>query len=229
MVSQIEQCVQVVTEALATINELEIEISARQEAIKTTKENFENELVRQSSLLDGVELNELAYQLYWHTTVSASTIATMLQAKSSNAVVKILGGFPSGDFCLWCGKEFMYKSRSDRSETIRNGRKNLGLLCDDCRKLYWAKGEGERREREDLAAKQVATYKSMPYQEYLKTEHWQDIRKSALKRSRYRCQLCNSGGMLDVHHRTYERRGEELSSDVIVLCRACHSKFHGKS
>lgn len=33
---------------------------------------------------------------------------------------------------------------------------------------------------------------------------------------------------LDVHHRTYKNRGNEKFADLIVLCRACHSKHHGK-
>jgi hypothetical protein len=43
----------------------------------------------------------------------------------------------------------------------------------------------------------------------------------------HRCQVCNRGlGTLDVHHRTYERRGQELDEDLTVLCRACHGIFH---
>ncbi len=69
--------------------------------------------------------------------------------------------------------------------------------------------------------------KKMPYNDYLKTDHWQKIRRKALKNARGACQLCNNkDSILNVHHRTYERRGEELLSDVIVLCQVCHEKFH---
>jgi len=50
---------------------------------------------------------------------------------------------------------------------------------------------------------------------------------AALKRAKYSCQLCNSKDNLNVHHRTYERRGHELASDLIVLCKQCHKTFHG--
>lgn len=66
----------------------------------------------------------------------------------------------------------------------------------------------------------------MPYREYLQTEHWQRLRITMLKRSRFHCQLCNAKGKLVVHHRTYERRGEELLQDLIVLCDPCHKKHH---
>ena len=78
----------------------------------------------------------------------------------------------------------------------------------------------ESREREKRLLK------SMPYKEYLQTDHWKHTRKSALKRAEYRCQLCNGDAMLQVHHRTYERRGHERASDLIVLCRQCHKDFH---
>jgi hypothetical protein len=65
------------------------------------------------------------------------------------------------------------------------------------------------------------------YQEYLKSEHWQEMRRTVLRDAGGRCQVCNSSERCEVHHRTYERVGEEYPSDLIVLCRACHEKFHG--
>lgn len=67
---------------------------------------------------------------------------------------------------------------------------------------------------------------NMPYAEYLKTDHWQVVRGAALERAGHACQLCNATDDLHVHHRTYERRGQELPSDVIVLCKRCHEQFH---
>lgn len=67
----------------------------------------------------------------------------------------------------------------------------------------------------------------MPYQDYLSSRHWRRVRAAALVRAVYACQLCNNRqATLDVHHRTYERRGHERPEDLIVLCRACHTKFH---
>lgn len=66
----------------------------------------------------------------------------------------------------------------------------------------------------------------LPYELYLKTPHWKRIRDEALERAEHRCQMCNRGGVLDVHHRTYERLGAEHPMDVFVLCRGCHTAFH---
>lgn len=66
----------------------------------------------------------------------------------------------------------------------------------------------------------------MPYKEYLLTDHWQQVRMEALQRSDHSCQLCKNAKNLHVHHNTYKRRGAELPSDLIVLCKGCHEKFH---
>lgn len=73
-----------------------------------------------------------------------------------------------------------------------------------------------------------ATYWAMlPYAEYLQSEYWQDLRNQALDRAGYRCQLCNERKGLQVHHRSYERRGlpGELQ-DLTVLCGDCHEAVH---
>jgi hypothetical protein len=64
------------------------------------------------------------------------------------------------------------------------------------------------------------------YQEYLKSYEWIATRARALGRAERRCQVCNAGGHVDTHHRTYERIGKEEDADIIVLCRACHTLFH---
>jgi hypothetical protein len=66
----------------------------------------------------------------------------------------------------------------------------------------------------------------MPYSEYLATCEWNETRTAARKRAGERCQVCYSDGPLDVHHRTYERRGAEHDTDLTVLCRKCHELFH---
>ena len=71
--------------------------------------------------------------------------------------------------------------------------------------------------------------KDMPYKDYLATPEWRGVRSGALGRANHKCELCNASGVeLHVHHKTYERRGEELPEDLIVLCKDCHAKHHDK-
>jgi uncharacterized protein with PIN domain len=80
----------------------------------------------------------------------------------------------------------------------------------------------------DLATEEdiINFAKGIPYKTYLKTEHWRELRADASTKAGHRCQVCNKKGLIDVHHRTYERLGAEKLEDVIVLCRECHSIFH---
>lgn len=72
----------------------------------------------------------------------------------------------------------------------------------------------------------VQSLHDMAYADYLLTDHWRIVRNQKLRDAEFLCQLCNSSDSLEVHHRTYERRGCEASGDLIVLCRDCHQLFH---
>ena len=64
------------------------------------------------------------------------------------------------------------------------------------------------------------------YKQYLKSPEWARLKRIARAIAVNKCQVCNSSQSLEVHHRTYARIGNELVSDLIVLCGACHALFH---
>ena len=65
------------------------------------------------------------------------------------------------------------------------------------------------------------------YQNYLKSDHWQDFKTLVRKvHNGNHCGICGSSYGLDIHHLNYKRLGKERLSDVIVLCRNCHEKLH---
>jgi hypothetical protein len=99
-------------------------------------------------------------------------------------------------------------------------------IAADAKDFFSATGAvGARRRR--LGAAYAEALKTMPYRDYLQTFEWQEVRGVALALAEGRCQVCNREQKpLDVHHRTYERRGMERRSDVTVLCRRCHSTHH---
>jgi hypothetical protein len=81
----------------------------------------------------------------------------------------------------------------------------------------------------DDYGKLIHYLKSIPYDEYLETEHWKHFRNEALKWAGHKCQLCSKEDTtLVIHHKTYENRGRETFNDVIVLCEDCHKLVHGK-
>lgn len=68
----------------------------------------------------------------------------------------------------------------------------------------------------------------MPYGDYLKTPEWKAKRDATVDRDGGRCRLCYSEENLQVHHRTYRRRGQEDLNDLTTLCKGCHENFHQK-
>lgn len=83
--------------------------------------------------------------------------------------------------------------------------------------------------KEEMGVKNSEELSKIDYYEYLKTEAWQVKRMDHLRKSGFKCQICNNGKtILDVHHRTYSRLGKEKYEDLIVLCRECHGRFHDK-
>ena len=113
--------------------------------------------------------------------------------------------------------------------------------CIVCKSYYWSNVPGEgmclrcddentRCELESINPSPYGT-PSPDYKEYIKSDLWKGKAKAAKDRVGWRCQLCNKVGTettLHVHHRTYDRLGVELAQDLIVLCKDCHAKFHGK-
>lgn len=70
----------------------------------------------------------------------------------------------------------------------------------------------------------------LPYREYLISPEWRERRRIEISAAGYVCQICGIYGerrRFQVHHLTYERRGDELPEDLLVLCGDCHRDVHG--
>lgn len=109
-------------------------------------------------------------------------------------------------------------------------------LCQSCREIeraeYHEQHEADSKlykERyiaaEEKRQKVMQSLRSMSYAEYIRTEHWQLLKQAALKHAKYRCQLCNARGILNVHLRADEHRSYESLADIAVLCQTCYGAF----
>lgn len=80
---------------------------------------------------------------------------------------------------------------------------------------------------EAVGAERLAELRAMPYRQYLRTPEWRRTKAAALLRAGNACSLdvTHTEG-LEVHHRTYERLGAELTTDLAVLCHSCHQLHH---
>jgi len=111
-----------------------------------------------------------------------------------------------------------------REYTIQLNKARLRAAQNLCRQEQ----ERPRQIREESPPRndRLEQLHTMPYAKYLKTPEWQAKRQKALRFAGFHCQVCNSSDRLEVHHRTYERRGHELLGDLVTLCNDCHMIFH---
>lgn len=66
------------------------------------------------------------------------------------------------------------------------------------------------------------------YKDFLKSDYWKLIQRLILDRDKHTCQHCKAKSKLQVHHKTYRHRGDEIwfREDLITLCKKCHDAEH---
>lgn len=195
------------------IERLSAENAALEKTIKANRERI------QSIAIDLLKDTDYASYLYWNVPdVDVTTIT---------AVVKKIPPFESEYICS-CGHKILFKTRAELSAVrMLDEKGSLGVLtCDACKKSKITDAKQKITSDCEKKAQRLKELATMPYVEYLKTPEWNAIRLRALKRVKYRCQVCNKKTVLNVHHRTYERRGNEKPSDLVVLCSGCHKLYH---
>jgi len=61
----------------------------------------------------------------------------------------------------------------------------------------------------------------------LKPATYSKLHQAILERDGWRCQLCGSRGVLEVHHITARSKmGDDTEENLITLCSGCHRKLH---
>jgi 5-methylcytosine-specific restriction endonuclease McrA len=75
---------------------------------------------------------------------------------------------------------------------------------------------------------EIQELKSMPYKEYLKTEHWGLLKNAVYGKYGRTCMVCGlTHTEVHAHHHRYINRGNEDIDDMVCLCKNCHRKLHG--
>ncbi len=101
------------------------------------------------------------------------------------------------------------------------------MLCESCaQELQHCQDEENRAVQLAMQAR-YSELRKMPFREYRLTPEWRSRRNRVLLRAGNKCELCFAAERLDAHHKTYERYGAELLSDLTALCRTCHQRHHG--
>jgi hypothetical protein len=74
--------------------------------------------------------------------------------------------------------------------------------------------------------KSSESYKEL-YSDYLNSEKWDSLKKLALERADYKCELCGATYKA-VHHVKYPKKYQNDHIDnLLVVCGKCHAKLHG--
>jgi len=218
-----------IQESLDAYDQLVIELEQQRKEAKKLVDAEVYELVQlvKTALESDPRMMELGIaDLYWN--IQRIPVEYLKQIFCVKDVLTIAKAHQLHDYpCHTCNKSVTFNSRSDMQHWAKyDGR--YYPQCDDCKAIEKSQQAEASRLRYEQQAAKLHELKTMPYAAYLKTDHWQDMRYQMMRRARFKCQLCSSSGTLHVHHRTYERRGQEDYKDLIVLCAHCHAKFHDK-
>jgi phage terminase large subunit GpA-like protein len=66
---------------------------------------------------------------------------------------------------------------------------------------------------------------SSEYSAYLRSPHWLRLRARYKRERPWRC-VCGARKGLQLHHKTYDRLGDERLEDLTPLCQRCHTLLH---
>ena len=73
------------------------------------------------------------------------------------------------------------------------------------------------------------TPRQLSYALYLASPHWQALKRRWRRANpnTAHCACCQDT-RYELHHVTYDRLGHEDLGDLMPLCKACHTRLHGK-
>lgn len=63
------------------------------------------------------------------------------------------------------------------------------------------------------------------YARYLKSPKWRSKWKAVMERDKRKCRFCGRTAV-QVHHLTYARIFNEMSYDLVAICKECHELLH---
>lgn len=212
---------------LQTIYHAIAEITSAEQHVIHAKADLEASVMLLPSLIgdDTMLRDQVIWQLYWKLErVQKAWIKKAFSLKDTqlNAIISKAWLTISCPVC----KQQRRVQISSKSAISRYD-SSYYTTCDACKEAESKRVEESNRAYAEARNTHLEELHTMPYYDYLKTPEWDARRKRSLRKAGYCCQVCNAKGVrLNVHHRTYERRGYEDDRDLIVLCADCHTIFH---
>lgn len=66
----------------------------------------------------------------------------------------------------------------------------------------------------------------MGYRDYIQSQRWMQRKRKYFETHEKKCKACKTSRRIELHHKTYNRLGQERDADLVPLCQLCHSKVH---
>lgn len=220
-------------ELLPFLKDAESRIKALQNEIDSIKQEANARVIEVLSRTDEPLRRELASSVYWFFDglILAGSLEQIALVPKSQLVERYLLAASIKIPCKQCSSPVEVQLSSRTEYKTYQGKQRREVVCGACQlheKQKQEEAEQERERHRQQRADRLYILRTMPYSAYLNTPEWKERRLHKLKRAGFRCELCHCDGKLNVHHKTYERRGDESDTDLIVLCSNCHAKFHDK-
>lgn len=240
-----------ISKEIIILEEIEKEKAVHRELLENAIEDY-FEKVKQGKSLNEEQRKALNY-LYWNTELQTTKLTNLTKLEGfdfTNAIDPKELFLP----CLvtGCPKEISINVRTRRQ---RNATFNLydsildignfdlltsnefqQFVYEGCLPKILPKERSTQNQKpmtrkeeiiQNALKAEIERLRSLPYDEYLQSEHWQNTRRKALKYYGYKCRVCNTNSKeLHVHHKTYVRLRCERMSDLMVLCKDHHSTIH---
>lgn len=208
------------------------------EMLERQKQEAKSELIRKLKEKESVKSQEFVDWYYWETDFDLDVLKDAAGFEKGKVLKYITTPYQMPYKCRRC-KQTRYHSCNSRTDArnflkdASNKRTEEYYYCQQCKDEL----ENERKSKlvkraqakEERVKGKTHPLRTMPYDEYLQTKHWKTFSKERMREADYKCKKCGRSDIeLNVHHLTYERRGCELVSDVVVLCKACHLETHNR-
>jgi 5-methylcytosine-specific restriction endonuclease McrA len=125
---------------------------------------------------------------------------------------------------MYTASSILVKARTYFPRPKRKKRIEGKLTKEQREVLLLRKEQKKKRKRTRYCTDNRRYYR----EEYLKSDHWKQLRIEKLKQQNYQCEKCGEQRYLDVHHEAYHSLYNVRLDDLQVLCRKCHKEVHDK-
>lgn len=127
--------------------------------------------------------------------------------------------------CTTCGQ--MVGSRLKRKDFSEGDIAAMPPCDDTLLSRYWANKDEEWKRIEASESARVSEAMRIKYAAYRKTDKWKRKCELVMRRAQGVCEGCRERKADEVHHLTYEHRGDEFLFELVAICRPCHERIHG--